>query len=89
MAHEKDKNFLFAGKTIEDHKQALEIAREIGDRQGEETRLGNLRCAYHALSQFKKARAYYNQSILIFEEIKSPYAEQVRDLLADLEADDK
>jgi hypothetical protein len=37
----------------------------------------------------EKAIEYYKQSLLIFEEIKSPYAEQVRKWLSKLKAKDE
>jgi hypothetical protein len=40
------------------------------------------------LGQVEKAIEYYKQSLLIFEEIKSPYAEKVRKWLAELETKD-
>jgi tetratricopeptide (TPR) repeat protein len=50
-------------------EQALEIAREIGDRRGEGNALGNLRAAYHRLGEVRKAIGYYEQALEIDREI--------------------
>jgi tetratricopeptide (TPR) repeat protein len=72
-------------KAIEYYEQALAISREIGDRQGEGADLGNLGLAYRALGQVQRAQECLQQSLKIFEEIKSPYADLVRNWLAELE----
>jgi tetratricopeptide (TPR) repeat protein len=72
-------------RAIEYHEQALVIAREIGDRFGEAIRLCNLGEDHRDLGQVMQARQYFIQSLSIFEEIKLPNAQQVRDLLAELE----
>ncbi|MGD9216231.1 MAG: tetratricopeptide repeat protein, partial [Desulfobacteraceae bacterium] len=71
------------------YNQALAISREIGDRLGEGSALGNLGIAYDSLGQYDKAIEHYNQSLLIFEKIKSPNAEKVRKMLAELKAGGK
>ncbi len=43
-----------APKAIEFHEQALKISREIGDRRGEGTDLGNLGLAYSDLGEPRK-----------------------------------
>ena len=58
-----------AKKAIEYYEQALKIAREIGDRRGEGTRLGNLGIAYSDLGEAKKAIDYYEQALKIAREI--------------------
>ena len=45
------------------------IAREIGDRRGEENALGNLGSAYYALGQVKKAIGYSEDALMISKEI--------------------
>lgn len=60
------------------------MAREIGHRQGEEEHLGRLGEVYHTLGQIEHARQYLEQSLIIFEEIKSPKADKVRRLLSEL-----
>ncbi len=66
----------------------MEVCREIGHRQGEGNRLGNLGNAYRDLGQVEKARNYLTQSLAIFEAIKSPNADLVRGWLNDLDAPD-
>ncbi|WXT99576.1 MAG: hypothetical protein Ctma_0276 [Catillopecten margaritatus gill symbiont] len=50
-------------KAIEYYQQALEISREIKDRQGEGNRLGNLGLAYARLGKVDKAIEYYQQAL--------------------------
>ena len=59
-------------KAIEYHKQALVIAKEIGDRRGEGNNLGNLGSAYSNLGQVEKAIEYYEQALVIGKEVKDP-----------------
>jgi tetratricopeptide (TPR) repeat protein len=66
------------------YEQALAIAQEISDRRSEGAWLGNLGIAYRNLGQSQQARQTWEQSLQIFEEIKSPDAERVRGLLAQL-----
>ena len=56
-------------KAIEYHQQALDIAREIGDRRLEGNTLGNLGNGYRALGQFDKAIAHHQQALDIAREI--------------------
>ena len=51
------------------YEQALAIAREIGDRRGEEVNLGNLGLAYAALGETRRAIAFYEQALAIAREI--------------------
>ena len=51
------------------YEQALEIVREIGDRRGEGTALGNLGIAYSALSEPRHAIELYEQQLVIVREI--------------------
>ena len=50
----------------------MAISREIGHRQDEGNRLGNLGLAYRALGQNVTARKYLQDALNILEEIKSP-----------------
>ncbi|MCP4105695.1 MAG: tetratricopeptide repeat protein [Desulfobacteraceae bacterium] len=77
-------NLRQAEKTIEYYKQALAVRRKIGDRSGEGNVLGNLCLAYSDLGRTDKARQYLQESIAVFEEIRSPIADTVRDWLDDL-----
>jgi tetratricopeptide (TPR) repeat protein len=74
-------------RAIEDHEAGLAIAQEIGDRLSEGIRLGNLGLAYSDLGQVERAGEYLKRSLTIFEEIKSPYTEQARRWLAELEGE--
>ncbi|MBE9542653.1 MAG: tetratricopeptide repeat-containing protein, partial [Proteobacteria bacterium] len=47
----------------------LVIAKEIGDKQGEGTDLGNLGNAYSDLGQIEKAIEYHKQALVIRREI--------------------
>jgi len=50
-------------------ERAIEIARTIGDRIGEESALGNLGAAYAALGNAHKAIGYYEKQLVIVCEI--------------------
>ena len=76
-------------EAIEKYQAALIISREIGDRHNEGIWLGNLGLTYTDLGRADEAKALWQQALTIFEEIKSPNAEWVRQLLADLEDDEK
>ena len=52
-------------QAIEHYQQALEIAREIGDRRGEGNCLGNLGIAYADLGQVEQAIQHYQQALEI------------------------
>ena len=56
-------------KAIKYYEQALEIAKEIGDRKNEGAHLGNLGSAYYGLGQVDKAIKYYEQALEIAKEI--------------------
>jgi tetratricopeptide (TPR) repeat protein len=70
-------------KAIDFYEQALEISREIGDRQGEGRHLFNKSLSLHALGQNEKAVSHARSALAIFEEIESPTAETVRKTLAE------
>jgi len=72
-------------KAIEYFEQALAIAHDIGDRQGEGNVLGNLGIAYRSMGQHTTAIEYYEQAIAVLEtlraelsveELKSSFAAQ-------------
>ncbi len=75
-------------KAIGYYEQALALSREIGHRQGEGNRLGNLGTAYYSLGEVEKAKSYMQQALGIFEAIKSPYADQARRSLSELDQGD-
>ncbi len=56
-------------QAIEHYEQALEIAREIGDRRSEGIALGSLGNAYAALGESRRAIELYEQSLAIYCEI--------------------
>ena len=56
-------------QAIQHYQQALEIAREIGDRRGEGNCLGNLGNAYADLGQVEQAIQHYQQALEIAREI--------------------
>ena len=56
-------------RAIEYYQQALQIAREIGDRRNEGVWLGNLGLAYSALGEMERAIEYYQQGLQIAREI--------------------
>jgi tetratricopeptide (TPR) repeat protein len=71
-------------KAIEYHQQALDIARKTGYRYGEGHRLWGLGLDYRDLGQTTQAKGYLEQALAVFEEIKSPHAEDVREDLEKL-----
>ncbi len=64
----------------------MEIAREIGDRRGEGAALGNLGNAYEILGETRQAVTRLREALNIFEEIESPFADEARAALAELES---
>ncbi|MCA2752856.1 tetratricopeptide repeat protein, partial [Microcystis sp. M144S2] len=57
------------GEALQSWEQALQIYREIKNRQGEANSLGNLGIAYGSLGQYQKAIEFYQQSLTIAREI--------------------
>jgi tetratricopeptide (TPR) repeat protein len=70
-------------KAIEYYEQALAIAREIGDRRGEGNRLFNMSLAQDSLGKRSEAVKLAKEALAIYEQIESPYAEKVRQQLAE------
>jgi tetratricopeptide (TPR) repeat protein len=70
---------------IEHFEQALTTARQTGDRHSEANSLGNLGLAYRDLGQTERAKQYLKQALVIFEKIRSPSADFVREWLAELD----
>jgi hypothetical protein len=70
-------------------EQGLQIAREINARDSEAWRLWDLGRAYAALGEIGPARQHGQQAFDIFEALKFPQADEVRDWLAGLEASDE
>lgn len=70
---------------IEHFEQALATARQTGDRHSEGNSLGNLGLAYRDLGQTERAKQYLKQALAIFEKVRSPSADYVRQWLAELE----
>ena len=57
-------------ESLQSWEKALQIYREIKNRQGEAVSLGNLGNAYHSLGQYAKAIEYHQESLKIKEEFK-------------------
>jgi tetratricopeptide (TPR) repeat protein len=73
-------------KAIEFYEQQLVIVREIGDRRGEGNALFNMALALDQLGERKQAIANAEATLKIFEAIESPWAEKVRQQLAEWKA---
>jgi len=56
-------------KAIEYHTQHLAIAKEVGDREGEERAYGNLGNAYQSQGGYAKAIKYHTQCLSIAKEV--------------------
>lgn len=63
------------------YEQALAISRKVGDRRNEAAQLGNLGNAYVKLGDRARAIDYWRSSMAIFEELESPHAATLRDLI--------
>ena len=68
LAHNALGNY---AKAIEYYEQHLVIAREIKDREGEGSALGNLGLAHNALGNYARAIDYQEQSLAIARELKN------------------
>ena len=68
-------------KAINYYKQALSISKEIGHRNNEGKYLVNLGIVYKKLEYIEKAKQCFQESIIIFEEIKSPMVHNSKKLL--------
>ena len=64
-------------KAIEYYDEALRIAKEIEDKQGEGACLGNLGIAYHILGEVRKAIEYYDEALRIAKEIGDKRSEEL------------
>jgi len=73
-------------KAIEYYEKQLKIVIEIGDRRGEGNALWNMALAYDNLGNRKKAITLAKDALAIYERIEDPYAENVRQQLAEWEA---
>ena len=56
-------------ESVRAFQESVALARQIGDRQGEASALGNLGLAYAALGQLNQAIGYYEQCLVIHREI--------------------
>ncbi len=56
-------------EALQSWQKALEIYRDIGDRNGEANSLNNLGNVYQSLGEYPKAIDFYQQSLAIFQEI--------------------
>jgi tetratricopeptide (TPR) repeat protein len=66
------------------HQEELRIAQEIGDRISEVYQYWVLGLSYKALGDVEQAQAHLERAAALFEEVKSPKAEDVRRALAEL-----
>jgi tetratricopeptide (TPR) repeat protein len=62
-------------EALEHYQQALEIDREIGDKEGEATQLGNMGSVYYIQGKLEKALEHYQQALEINREIGSKKGE--------------
>ncbi len=72
---------------IEHFEKALATARQTGNLHSQGNALGNLGLAYRDLGQLDQARAYLEQALPIFEKIRSPSADMVRDWLKEMDSE--
>ena len=56
-------------KAIQYHELGLKIAKEVGDRAGEEKSYANLGNAYFSLGDFEKAIQYHESHLKIAKEV--------------------
>jgi hypothetical protein len=77
-----------ARRAIEFYEQALQIARETGDRMGEGNTLWNMALALGLPIDRAQAMVHAEAALVIFEQIESPHAEKVRNSLAKWKAGD-
>ena len=70
---------------IEHFEKALTTARQTGNLHSQGNALGNLGLAYRDLGQLDQAKSYLEQALPIFEKIRSPSADMIREWLNELE----
>ncbi len=70
-------------KAIEHYEQQLKITQEIGDLRGEGNALWNMSLVQDSLGKRSEAVKLANDALAIFEQIESPYAERMRQQLAE------
>ena len=75
-------------RAIEFYEQALQIAREIGDRRGAGSALWNMALALGQLEDRAQAIVRAEAALAIYEQIESPHAEMMRNRLAEWKAGD-
>src|SRR5215475_11755476 len=73
-------------RTIGFYEQALQIARETGDRRNEGAVLWNMALALDKVGDRPRTTICAEATLVIFEEIESPYTEMVRNRLAEWKA---
>lgn len=73
-------------RAISLYEEALKITDEIGDKRGYAIRLGYLGILYRDnVKNNKKAREYWLKALPLYDEMKHPYANDVRDLINGLD----
>ena len=70
-------------RAIEFYEKALEIDREIGNRQGEGMDLWNMSLALDQLGERAQAIAHAEAALKIYEQIEDRRADEVRKELAE------
>ncbi len=68
---------------LEFYEKALNIGREVGDKQGEGYSLHNISIALHKLGNCADAITNAEAALRIFEQIEDPTAESTRNQLAE------
>jgi predicted transcriptional regulator len=66
------------GQAIKHHEEALKVAREIGNLQGEATHLANLGLVHAAVGDQAVAGELWTQALGIYETIEDPRSEELR-----------
>ena len=71
-------------KTIGLYEEALEVAREIGDRPNEGEHLANLGNAWSSLGDLEKAQSHLHEARRIFLDLRDPRAAEVAGVIENL-----
>jgi len=68
------------------YQRALDLHREVGNRWGQAETLDSIGDARNAAGDPRQARAAWEEALVILDDLRHPYAEQIRDKLAALAA---
>jgi len=69
---------------IELYEQALAINQEIGSEEGMAYNYANLGIVYQSRGDLDKAKAFWEQTVYLYDSLGSPYAAEVRRWLSEL-----